>query len=137
MTNNKAETRSCLTCKYAIKFNDYNDDGKCGNENSEAFKRNENNKTLFGSVCDLHTRETLQERLEKIDAYTFRNEWISKFEKVISEYRKTNDKFLLEISTLYEKRHVLDNIGELINRLNKEIYDNIRIKELTSIINGL
>ncbi len=39
MTNNKA----------------YNDDGKCGNENSEAFKRNENNKTLFGS--DIRIKE--------------------------------------------------------------------------------
>jgi hypothetical protein len=82
--------------------------------------------------------ETLKERLEKIDAYTFRNEWISKFEKARSDYRKTNDKFLLEISTLYEKRNVLNNIGELINKLNKEIYENdIRIAELTSIINGL
>lgn len=25
-------------------------------------------------------RETLQERLEKIDAYTYRNEWISKID---------------------------------------------------------
>jgi hypothetical protein len=49
-----AVRRSCLTCKYAIRFNNYNNDGKCGNENSEAFKRNENNRTLFGSVCDLH-----------------------------------------------------------------------------------
>ena len=82
--------------------------------------------------------ETLQEKLEKIDAYTYRNECIDKFKKARSDYRATSDKFLLEISTLYERRNVFDNIGELINKLNKEIYDNdIRISELTSIINSL
>lgn len=49
-----AVRRSCLNCKYAIRFNGYNNDGKCGNVNSEAFKTNENNRTLFGSICDLH-----------------------------------------------------------------------------------
>jgi hypothetical protein len=80
--------------------------------------------------------ETLEERLTNMDAYSFRNEWLSKFEKARSEYRQTNDRYLLEISSLYEKRNLLSNIGELINKLNKEIYDNdIRIAELTSIIN--
>ena len=49
-----AVRRSCLNCKHAIKFSEHNNDGKCGNQNSEAFKRNENNRTLFGSVCELH-----------------------------------------------------------------------------------
>jgi hypothetical protein len=39
---------------------------------------------------------------------------------------------------LYEKRHVINNVGELINSLNKEIYANdIRIEEIKSIIRGL
>lgn len=79
--------------------------------------------------------ETLEEKLRKKDAYTFRNEWISNFEKARSNYRKINDDFLLEISTLYDKRNLFTNIGELIDRLNKEIRENdIRIAELTSII---
>jgi hypothetical protein len=82
--------------------------------------------------------ESLEQRLTKINAYSFRNEWIERLRSAMIAHSKRSDSFLLEISMLYEKRHVINNVGELINSLNKEIYANdIRIEEIKSIIRGL
>ena len=80
--------------------------------------------------------EKLKERLEKIDAYTFRNEWKAKLENARNSYRESNDTALKELSTLYDKRNVTS--FDYVKKINNLIIDNnIRIKELTSIINGL
>lgn len=58
---------------------------------------------------------------------------MSGFLKLI-HMRDTNNEFLKEISNIYEKRNLIGNIGEYINKLNKEICDNeIRIDELKNL----
>lgn len=80
--------------------------------------------------------ETLKEKLEKIDAYTFRNEWKAKLEEARKLNFESNEKALIELSTLYEKRNVIS--FDYVKKINDLIIDNnIRIEELTSIINSL
>ena len=80
--------------------------------------------------------ETLKEKLEKIDAYTFRNEWKAKLENARNSYMESNEKALKELSTLYDKRNVTS--FDYVKKINDLIIDNnIRIEELSSIINGL
>ena len=80
--------------------------------------------------------ETLKENLEKIDAYTFRNEWKAKLGNARKAYMESNEKALKELSTLYDKRNVIS--FDYVKKINDLIIDNnIRIEELTSIINGL
>ena len=80
--------------------------------------------------------ETLKEKLEKVDAYTFRSEWKAKLENARNSYRESNDNALKELSTLYDKRNVTS--FDYVKKINDLIIDNnIRIEELSSIINGL
>lgn len=80
--------------------------------------------------------ESLKEKLEKIDAYTFRNEWKAKLEQARSDYYKSNEDILKLLSTLYEKRNVIS--FEYVQGLNNRISENlIKIDELSAILLAL
>jgi len=82
--------------------------------------------------------ETLKEKLSKIDSYTFRNDLKRRLELLINNYRESNDKALLELSTLYEKKNIIssENVKK-INYVDLIIENNIKIKEITSILKGI
>jgi hypothetical protein len=66
--------------------------------------------------------ESLEDKLRKIDGFEFRNKFIARLNKQLLDEAANKDKYLKEISSMYDNRNLLgSDTGDKINHLNLEV----------------
>ena len=82
--------------------------------------------------------ESLEERLSKITGYEYKKIIYDRLYAAVKAHIAHRERYLLEMSTLHDRRNVLDLGSDYVKNLLETVHDDtVRIDELTQIMRSL